>query len=213
MCRFLNADVYFDTHSGSPLSTNMFTYCENDCINNVDSTGYTFYRYSYYRVGAQSKYLVTVTFYYWCFSVTINFTVDKGIVKLSLANEYKKNNKYIYNIVNNYYRFTTLFCIGDTYALAHAIYTITKRISSKYLRGRTIGGINSELIIHYACYVLGIKRRSTHQIDIGSSLGAVGYDGNAWVFETVHFASLAWKAIAFGPGCISSYFLKNLRYL
>lgn len=34
--RFLNADAYCDTMSGSPLSTNMFAYCENDSINYAD---------------------------------------------------------------------------------------------------------------------------------------------------------------------------------
>ena len=38
--RFLNADVYCDTGTGSPLSTNMFAYCENNGINYVDFDGY-----------------------------------------------------------------------------------------------------------------------------------------------------------------------------
>lgn len=38
--RFLNADVYCDTQSGSPLSTNMFAYCENNIINKIDPSGY-----------------------------------------------------------------------------------------------------------------------------------------------------------------------------
>lgn len=38
--RFLNADAYCDTMSGSPLSTNMFAYCENNPILNVDFDGY-----------------------------------------------------------------------------------------------------------------------------------------------------------------------------
>ena len=37
--RFLNADVYFDTGSGSPLSTNMFAYCENCSTFKVDING------------------------------------------------------------------------------------------------------------------------------------------------------------------------------
>ncbi len=37
--RFLNADAYCDTQSGSPLSTNMFAYCENNPVNNIDSKG------------------------------------------------------------------------------------------------------------------------------------------------------------------------------
>lgn len=40
--RFLNADSpeYTDTQSGSPLSTNMFAYCENNPINKLDYDGY-----------------------------------------------------------------------------------------------------------------------------------------------------------------------------
>lgn len=39
--RFVNADdsAYTDTYSGSPLSTNMFAYCENNAINYVDFNG------------------------------------------------------------------------------------------------------------------------------------------------------------------------------
>ena len=37
--RFLNADVYADTGSGLPLSTNMFAYCENNQLYKVDCNG------------------------------------------------------------------------------------------------------------------------------------------------------------------------------
>ena len=37
--RFLNTDVYADTQSGTPLSTNMFAYCENNAINKSDDEG------------------------------------------------------------------------------------------------------------------------------------------------------------------------------
>ena len=37
--RFLNADIYCDTQTGSPLSTNMFAYCENNHICRVDTSG------------------------------------------------------------------------------------------------------------------------------------------------------------------------------
>ena len=39
--RFLNADVYCDTQTGSPLSTNMFAYCENEPLMNVDIYGFS----------------------------------------------------------------------------------------------------------------------------------------------------------------------------
>ena len=40
--RFINADdtAYVDTNSGTPLSTNMFAYCENNHINETDIDGY-----------------------------------------------------------------------------------------------------------------------------------------------------------------------------
>ena len=40
--RFINADdtAYVDTNSGTPLSTNMFAYCENNHINDTDPWGY-----------------------------------------------------------------------------------------------------------------------------------------------------------------------------
>ena len=38
--RFLNADIYCDTGTSTPLSTNMFAYCENNPILNVDFDGY-----------------------------------------------------------------------------------------------------------------------------------------------------------------------------
>ena len=37
--RFLNADIYCDTGTNTPLSTNMFAYCENNPIIRVDKTG------------------------------------------------------------------------------------------------------------------------------------------------------------------------------
>ena len=37
--RFINADAYCDTQSGSPLSTNMFSYCENNAIIHIDVSG------------------------------------------------------------------------------------------------------------------------------------------------------------------------------
>lgn len=37
--RFINADSYVDTESGSPLSTNMFAYCENNPVMGYDPEG------------------------------------------------------------------------------------------------------------------------------------------------------------------------------
>ena len=58
--RFLNADIYCDTQSGTTLSTNMFAYCENNAITYVDDTGTynikNFNCYSY-AVGVSDRWL------------------------------------------------------------------------------------------------------------------------------------------------------------
>lgn len=37
----MNADVCCDTNTGTPLSTNMFSYCENNVVMNMDNKGYS----------------------------------------------------------------------------------------------------------------------------------------------------------------------------
>ena len=39
--RFLNADIYCDTGTDTTLSTNMFSYCENNVVMNMDNKGYS----------------------------------------------------------------------------------------------------------------------------------------------------------------------------
>ena len=38
--RFLNADIFSDTKTGSPISTNMYSYCENNTVNLTDYNGF-----------------------------------------------------------------------------------------------------------------------------------------------------------------------------
>ena len=57
--RFLNADVYCDTYTGNPLSTNMFAYCENDAINYVDNDG----RRTYFLNGINNNSKNGITWY------------------------------------------------------------------------------------------------------------------------------------------------------
>ena len=39
-CRFINSDSFCDTSSGTPLSTNMYSYCEDNPIKNIDTNGH-----------------------------------------------------------------------------------------------------------------------------------------------------------------------------
>ena len=57
--RFVNADVYCDTYTGNPLSTNMFVYCENDAINYVDNDG----RRTYFLNGINNNSKNGITWY------------------------------------------------------------------------------------------------------------------------------------------------------
>ena len=59
--RFINADILFDTESGSPLSTNMFAYCENNCISGIDPKG-TYYIKNFncyaYAFGINNRWMI-----------------------------------------------------------------------------------------------------------------------------------------------------------
>ena len=72
---------------------------------------------------------------------------------------------------------------GGGKLLAEAIYKVAKSINKNYLKGRTIGGINTEIQLHYIAFKLGIKKANSEVADIGASYGAPGYDKNAWFFE------------------------------
>ena len=80
------------------------------------------------------------------------------------------------------------------------MYKAGKHISSRYLKGRTIGGIHTELFIHWALYNLHIKVNSTERADMGAAYGSRsdGYDSNAWVFEVGNVMSRVAKMIVYG---------------
>ena len=67
---------------------------------------------------------------------------------------------------------------------AKAIKSINKKYKKKYLKGRTIPGINSEISWHYRAYYLGILVNHANPADLGSTdKKNSGYDSNAWIFE------------------------------
>lgn len=77
--RLLNIDVYCDTQTGSPLSTNMFTYCENNSVNCIDCDG-------------------QITRYLWGNKFEISLVGKKELTSKRfvcyLTNEWAKCNKY-----------------------------------------------------------------------------------------------------------------------
>jgi len=195
--RFINADIYFDTGTFTPLSTNMFSYCENKYLLCNDRDGRTWYYWSWRRI--RDKYQASVTLFYWSYSPIFYFTVStKGLVTFPFAT---KNGSSYYNN-SNFYNFVWLLSIGDTYALAHAINTVAKSINGGNLSWRSVNGLNIELVVHYIAFVFEINRSSSYAAEMGSRYWwSRGYDSNAWVFEEF--------------GCLSSllYGSSYVRYL
>lgn len=165
--RFLNADALFDTQSGTPLSTNMFAYCENDPINYIDPYGYASYKNSYTYTKSSKTYNITTKINIMWTNLTYKYTIKNGVVKFS----FEKNTYW------------SVLWRGGGKLLAEAIYKVAKSINKNYLKGRSIGGINTEIQLHYIAFKLGIKKSSSKVADIGASYGNTGYDSNAWFFE------------------------------
>ena len=84
--------------------------------------------------------------------------------------------------------YSTFFNMGRTRIVAEAIFkaikSINKKYKKKYLKGRTIPGINSEISWHYRAYNLRIAVNHANPADLGSTdKKNSGYDSNAWIFE------------------------------
>ena len=73
MGRFLNADdpAITDTGTNTGLSTNMYLYCENDPINNIDILGTASYRIGSYSSTWVTKFLLKYVSYAYDYSKTI----------------------------------------------------------------------------------------------------------------------------------------------
>ena len=176
--RFLNADVYADTQSGTPLSTNMFAYCENNAINNVDYSGNS----------PKSKNIISNSYSGSTkngFKITSKININKKKYNIYSTLTKKGVLKFYFDRNPNY---STLFNMGRTRIVAEAIFkaikSINKKYKKKYLKGRTIPGINSEISWHYRAYNLRIAVNHANPADLGSTdKKNSGYDSNAWIFE------------------------------
>ena len=157
----------------------MFSYCENDPVSGYDTLGFS-----------STKNKDT-------YSSSYKGSVKKGFV---ISTKLKINNKsyYLFYRINNkkvllfYFSenvdYATIVQIERARFAAEAIYNAVKSINKKYkincLKGRTIKGINSELLWHYRAYYWGVMANNANPANIGSTdKKDKSYDNNAFLFE------------------------------
>ena len=180
--RFINADdTAFIGSSGTVLSCNIFAYCENNPENYFDSFGCSSNKIAKYDKFSNKVYKNKNGTYTIKSSIYVNN--KKYIIKSTISKKwfllfyYSKNPDY-----------TKLVSMERTYIVAEAIFRavkyINKKYKKKYLKGRTIGGIHSEIRWHYRAYYHGILKNHANPADIGSTdKKNRGYDWNAFLFE------------------------------
>ena len=102
---------------------------------------------------------------------------------------------------------------GYSKTLAQAMYKAAKSQNASFLWGRTIGGLNTELQLHYAAYKLKIRTSSSYMADMGGLVSwKPGYDNNAWFFESANAARIAISFNIWYPSSVI-YSIRNIaRY-
>ena len=193
--RFVNADDAILIANRTQKEFNIFTYCVNNPINRCDRLGFA----SYHNTKSKKEkevYVITSVISGWWTKLTYKYKVDKGVIRFVFDE-------------NNYWE---ALWRGWAKTLAEAMYKAAKSINKSYLQGRTITGLHTELFIHWALYKMGIKTDSTNRADMGGCRG-VGYDDNAWFFETVNVISRALSINVFGLWAWISLLRDLARYL
>lgn len=83
LCRFMNADVYADTAQGA-VGTNMFSYCGNNSISNIDPTGTSFVSKLLNKFNSSSivASVVFIAGFKWDYSQSIYYSRKAPLQKL-----------------------------------------------------------------------------------------------------------------------------------
>ena len=199
----LNVYTYVPDINAIIQSSNLYIYCGNNPLKFIDPTGFS-YENSIKDLGG-GVYEVTTT---WLGSVTTTYEIDNGVIRFDFAE-------------NNYWG---VLWRGGGKDLAEGMYHAAKSIDSNYLSGRTIGGINTEMQIHYAAYTVtpgwvttpsgrSIKEAAQVADMGGTDKNKIGYDSNAWVFEGGNAAKVAAKLNPLNPVGTFRLIQDFLRYL
>lgn len=165
--RWINADAQLNMDDGV-LGSNLFAYCLNNPVNQVDPLGTASYKNSYTvnkdNNGKVLGYNVTTIVNVKWKKLTYKYYIKaNGVIQF----DFNKNNHW------------SLLWRGGGKTLAEAMYKQAKAINKNFLYGRTIGGLNTELQGHWAAYQITRNRR-VGVADMGALIkGKIGYDSNA----------------------------------
>ncbi len=199
ICRFINADsTDYLGATGTLLSYNLFAYCENEPVNRVDPKG--------------TKYNISTTYYVlpdiYFLTTRIDYLVGNKIKK-SLSTFYILQNGIV-TISNSVPALKRIIKNKWSYYLAKGIYKAAKKINSGYLKGRTVKGIQFEILVHYYASVLGILPDSSDYSDIGG----IDKDKNAGIFEMGKYLDyLSFLASVSNPALAFSVVMLFVSYL
>ena len=178
-------------------SNNGFVYCGNNPIAYTDLTGQS-YTNSIKKI-EDNTYSVTTTIKILWKKLKYKYTIKNGIVLF----DFDKND------------YGAVFWRGGAKQLAKAMFEAAKSISKKYLSGRTVGGINTELQLHWAAYSVGFMTKNASPADIGGMTNkpGYGYDPNAWFFQGVQAGKVAAKIVLFGVFGMDDLLREVIDYL
>ena len=158
---------------------NLYAYCISNPVKFQDPSGRASYTNTIKNEGG-GKYTVTTTISTWLGKISVTYIIDNGVIRFTF-------NK------NNYWG---VLWRGGGRTLAEAMLSAARSINSSWLSGRTVGGINAELQLHWAANFTGIRNAKVADMG-GTKKGKAGYDSNAWFFESANAAQLLKKLISF----------------
>ena len=152
--RFINADVYVDTDTGSPLSTNMFAYCENNANNRADYSGEWFYTLSDYARYRDDRYRVYKQF-------------DANSYKNNWYRQMSITYGFEYAVANNRYKFIkehySTNCKKEPYNLSYIFGQEQEPYKSMIFGAGTVGSNGCGSVALYNVFV-----RINHQLSLSN---------------------------------------------
>ena len=193
--RFTSHDIE-EGEISNPLDMNRYVYCRNNPVKYVDPSGES-YTNTIVDNG-NGNYTVTTNINVLWTDLKYEYAISNGVARFDFSK-------------NDYW---SVLWRGGGKDLAEAAYNAAKSISNDYLSGRTVGGLNTEIQLHWAAYIVGIKKENARVVDAGGMFsGKAGYDSNAWFFQSAQAGKILAKLNIFKPSGIKDLLKEIGEYL